>query len=145
MSIKKWIQELIMPIFFAVVSITVMIMSRSFGEEGTFPTMVAVIMLLCSIYIAIETIVKKEMVVNVEGLHLGKVLLAFGILIVYTLVLKTCGYIISTFFLCAFIVRALGYKNIVWTLACSLLTVIVTFVIFKVLLTVPLPMILLDF
>lgn len=145
MSIKKWIQELIMPIFFGIVSVAVMVMSRSLGEEGTFPTMVAVIMLLCSIYIAVEIIVKKEMVLKVEGLNMGKVAMSFAILIVYALVLKKLGYLLSTFGLCVFIVRALGYKNIVWTVICSILTVLATFVIFKVLLTVPLPMVLLDF
>ena len=61
------------------------------------------------------------------------------------IMLKKIGYIIDTFALCFFIIRSLGYKKTGVTLLCSALAVACVFFIFKVLLSVPLPMILLDF
>ena len=145
MTLKQWIIELSMPIFFILVACGVISMAGPMGSEGIFPTMVAGVMMLSAIYIGAEIIIKKQQVVQIEGLHLGKVALAFLILIIYILALPEIGYIISTFLLCAFIIRALGYKNLVWTVIYSLIAVVAVFCIFKVLLNVPLPMILLDF
>ena len=66
-------------------------------------------------------------------------------LVIYVFLLKKIGYIIDTFILCFFVIRSLGYKKTGVTLLCSALAVACVFFIFKVLLSVPLPMRLLDF
>ena len=76
------------------------------------------------------------------SLLVGITLLA---LVIYVFLLKKIGYIIDTFILCFFVIRSLGYKKTGVTLLCSALAVACVFFIFKVLLSVPLPMILLDF
>ena len=53
--------------------------------------------------------------------------------------------ICAAYLLCVFIIRSLGYKKIGITVLCATLAVCATFFVFKVLLSVPLPMIFLDF
>ncbi len=145
MNKKQLMIELAMPIVFILIGLYVIVDARSMGSEGTFPTMVAGLLMLCSIYLMGETLTKKKQVVKLDGVNFPMVGLTLLALIVYVLLLKKIGYIIDTFILCAFIMRSLGYKKYGIIVVCSALAVLATFVIFKVLLAVPLPMIFLDF
>ena len=145
MNKKQLIIELAMPIVFALISIYIIVKAIPMEGEGVFPIMSAGVLLICAAYLFFETLVKKEEVVKLEGVNLGKVGITLLALIVYVVLLKKIGYIIDTFALCFFIIRSLGYKKTGVTLLCSALAVACVFFIFKVLLSVPLPMILLDF
>ena len=145
MNKKQLMIERAMPIVMILVSIYVIVKSQAMGSEGVFPTMSAAVLLISSIYIMGETIMKKKQVVKLEGVNLPMVGVTLLALVVYVLLLKKIGYILDTFILCAFIMRALGYKKYPIIIVCSLAAVLAVFVIFKVLLSVPLPMILLDF
>ena len=140
MNKKQLIIELAMPIVFALISIYIIVKAIPMEGEGVFPIMSAGVLLICAAYLFFETLVKKEEVVN-----LGKVGITLLALIVYVLLIKKIGYIIDTFLLCVFIIRSLGYKKIGITVLCAALAVCATFFVFKVLLSVPLPMIFLDF
>lgn len=144
MNKKNLVIELAMPVFFIIISIATIIVSSSMGSEGVFPRMVAVILLLSSLYIAAMTLKTKEIVVKLEGVNLLKVAETFIALILYVFLMNKIGYIISTFILGTFIIRSLGYKNIVKTLLTVGISVAVIFIIFKVLLMVPLPTVLFD-
>ena len=145
MNKKQLIIELAMPIVFDLVSIYIMVKDIPMEGEGVFPSMTAGVLLICAAYLFFETLVKKEEVVKLEGVNLGKVGITLLALIVYVVLLKKIGYIIDTFLLCVFIIRSLGYKKIGITVLCAALAVCATFFVFKVLLSVPLPMIFLDF
>ena len=145
MNKKQLIIELAMPIVFALVSIYIIVKAIPMEGEGVFPIMSAGVLLSCAAYLFFETLVKKEEVVKLEGVNLGKVGITLLALIVYVVLLKKIGYIIDTFLLCVFIIRSLGYKKIGITVLCAALAVCATFFVFKVLLSVPLPMIFLDF
>lgn len=142
---KQLMIELAMPIVFVLASIYIIVKAIPMEGEGVFPIMSAGVLLICSAYLFFETLVKKEQVVNLEGVNLGKVMVTLLALVVYVLLLKKIGYMIDTFLLCVFIIRSLGYKKIGITILCAVLAVCATFVVFKVLLSVPLPMIFLDF
>ncbi len=88
---------------------------------------------------------KQKTVVKLEGVNLAMVGMTVLALVIYVVLLKKIGYVIDTFLLSAFIMRALGYKKLPVIAICSALAVAVTFFVFKMLLSVPLPMILLDF
>lgn len=145
MNKKQLIIELVMPIVFALISIYIIVKAIPMEGEGVFPIMSAGVLLICAAYLFFETLVKKEEVVKLEGVNLGKVGITLLALIVYVVLLKKIGYIIDTFLLCVFIIRSLGYKKIGITVLCAALAVCATFFVFKVLLSVPLPMIFLDF
>lgn len=145
MNKKQLIIELAMPIVFALVSVYVIVKAIPMESEGVFPIMSAGVLLACAVYLFVETLIKQKAVVKLEGVNLPMVGLTILALVLYVVLLKRIGYLIDTFLLCAFIMRFLGYKKLGVIGICSLAAVIGTFFVFKVLLSVPLPMIFLDF
>ena len=145
MNKKQLAIELAMPIVFILMGIYVIVEAMGMGSEGVFPIMSAGVLLLCAVYLIFEILKKQKAIVKLEGVNLKMVGLTVLTLIIYVVLLKKIGYVIDTFLLSAFIMRALGYKKVPVIALCSALAVAVTFVVFKVLLSVPLPMILLDF
>lgn len=127
MNKKQLIIELAMPIVFALISIYIIVKAIPMEGEGVFPIMSAGVLLICAAYLFFETLVKKEEVVKLEGVNLGKVGITLLALIVYVLLIKKIGYIIDTFLLCVFIIRSLGYKKIGITVLCAALAVCATF------------------
>ena len=145
MNKKQLIIELAMPIVFALVSVYVIVKAIPMESEGVFPIMSAGVLLACAVYLFVETLIKQKAVVKLEGVNLPMVGLTIPALVLYVVLLKRIGYLIDTFLLCAFIMRFLGYKKLGVIGICSLAAVAGTFFVFKVLLSVPLPMIFLDF
>lgn len=150
MNKKQLMIELAMPIVFMLVAVYVIVKAIPMESEGVFPIMSAGVLLLCAVYLFVEILIKHQQVVKLEGVNLKMVGVTLLALAVYVFLLKKIGYIIDTFALCFFIIRSLGYKKPELqktgvTLLCSALAVACVFFIFKVLLSVPLPMILLDF
>lgn len=143
MNKKQLMIELAMPIVFMLVAVYVIV--KAIPMESVFPIMSAGVLLLCAVYLFVEILIKHQQVVKLEGVNLKMVGVTLLALAVYVFLLKKIGYIIDTFALCFFIIRSLGYKKTGVTLLCSALAVACVFFIFKVLLSVPLPMILLDF
>ena len=129
-----------MPVLFIALSIYFIVASIPMGGEGTFPLICAVLQLATAIYLLGKTLIKHEVVVKTEGLNVGKAALTVAALIIYVLVLEKIGYCLSTFLLVGFIIWFLGYKNWKIILLCAALTVAATYVIFGLLLNVPLPM-----
>ena len=134
MSKKQWIIELAMPAAFILMAAYVAVQSLSMGSEGIFPMMSAGVLFLCAVYLLFQTLKKQQAVVSLQGVNLKMVGITLLALLVYVFLLKKIGYVIDTFLLCAFIIAV-----------CSVAAVAVVFVIFKVVLSVPLPMIILDF
>lgn len=145
MSKKQWIIELAMPAAFILMAAFVAVQSLSMGSEGIFPMMSAGVLFLCAVYLLFQTLKKQQAVVNLQGVNLKMVGVTLLALLVYVFLLKKIGYVIDTFLLCAFIIRSLGYRKYGMIAVCSVAAVAAVFVIFKVVLSVPLPMIILDF
>lgn len=145
MNKKQLLVELSMPVVFILAAIYIIVKALPMEGEGVFPIMSAGVLLICAVYLLFEALVKKEVIVKLEGVNLGMVGVTLLALVVYVVLLKKIGYIIDTFLLCVFIIRSLGYKKIGFTVLCAAMAVAVTFIVFKVLLSVPLPMIFLDF
>lgn len=145
MNKKQLMIELAMPIVFILVAVYAIVKAIPMKSEGVFPILSACVLLLSAVYLLFEALKKKEVVVKLEGVNLLMVGITLLTLAIYVLLLKKIGYIVDTFVLSVFIIRSLGYKKIGVTFLCSALTVAGVFVIFKVLLSVPLPMLFLDF
>lgn len=137
--------ELAMPIVFILAGIYIIVKAIPMEGEGVFPIMSAGVLLICAVYLLLEVLKKREIIVKLEGVNLPMVGITLLALIIYVFLLKKIGYIIDTFILCVFIIHSLGYKRIGITAVCAALAVMATFVVFKILLSVPLPMIFLDF
>ncbi len=145
MNKKQLLIELAMPVVFILAAIYIIVKAIPMEGEGVFPIMSAGVLLICAVYLLFETLVKKEVIVKLEGVNLVMVGVTLLALIVYVILIKKIGYVIDTFLLCVFMIRSLGYKKIGVTVMCAVLAVAATFFVFKVLLSVPLPMIFLDF
>lgn len=144
MNKKQMMIELAMPVVFILCAVYVIVKARSMGSEGVFPTMSAGVLLICAVYLLVEVITKKQSVVKLDGVNLTMVGVTILALIIYVVLLKKIGYIIDTFLLCAFMMRALGYKRLGVIGICSVLAVAAVFFVFKILLSVPLPLIFLE-
>ncbi len=142
---KQLMIELAMPAAFILMAIYVIAKAIPMEKEGVFPIMSAGVLLLCAVYLLGETLVKRQVIVNLTGVNLPMVGLTLLALLIYVILLKKIGYVIDTFLLSAFIMRSLGYRKYGIIALCSVLAVAATFFIFKILLSVPLPMVFLDF
>lgn len=140
--ILKLILELLMPVLLIAMACVFIdeIRRTNMGDEGIFPLMCAILQIIISVYLIGKILIKREMVLKTEGLNVGKAALTVLALIIYVLVLDKIGYCLSTFLLVGFIIWFLGYRKYWVILLCAALTVAATYVIFGVLLNVPLPM-----
>lgn len=146
MEKKKILIDLSMPIVFIAISLWMIIESATFtGEEGGFPTLIGYFMLIVALFILFTTLMQKESKVNFKNINKRKVIVVFIALVLYVALFKLIGYVLSTFFLCAYVITTLGYKNYKLTMLISVGVTLVVFVLFKIVLGVPLPLLLLDF
>lgn len=145
MNKKQLILELLMPAVFALAAIKVIAEAIPMNSEGVFPMMSAGLLLACSVYLFIEVLIKKKAVAVLDGVNLPMVGITLLVLLAYVFLLKKIGYVADTFILCAVIIRILGYRKPGITVLCSALAAALTFLVFKGLLSVPLPMVFLDF
>lgn len=140
MPLKKIIVDLSMPSVFIVLSIWMIVESASLpGEEGVFPTLIGVFMLIVALFILYTTSRQKSSNVNFKNINGKKVVTILGILCLYIALFKVVGYLIDTFLLCTYVIISLGYKNYKAAILCSAGTTAVVFAVFKLVLGVPLP------
>lgn len=144
MDKKNLLIELSMPVFMGILAVLVIAASGSMGSEGVFPRLIAYLLLIGALVTAVQTVRSTEKTVILENLNWKRVVLVFVMLLAYILLLDRIGYILSTFLLCAGVIRLLGYRSYFRIVLCSAVTVALVFVLFKVLLLVPLPLLFLD-
>lgn len=140
MKRRDYILELSLPAAMTILAVYVLAASRSLKSAGTFPTMCAVLMLIGVLVTVVQTVAQKEKSVSFSGLEYRRALLLPVFLLLYALVLPYIGYLITTFVLCVIITRMLGYRNYVFLLLSAGLGTGTVFVLFKIILKVPLPM-----
>lgn len=146
MKPKDWILELSMPAVMTALAIYVLRESYTFKQKavGVFPRMIAILMLIGVAVTIVEMLIRKKKVVNFEGKKIYKALLLVAMLVVYALIIPKVGYIIPSLVACAAIMLILNYRNPVIITVSSVLAVAVIFILFKLVLKVPLPMLWLD-
>jgi len=146
MKTKDILLEISMPLVMAALAGFVLIQSESIRPDSAaiFPRMCAILMLIGVAITVIQILVKKEKTVNLEGRRVDKALLLLLMLVVYVILLPRIGYIIPTILLCACVMLALNYRKLTTIALCSCAAVAIMFVVFKIILKVPLPMLFLE-
>lgn len=146
MKPKDWILELSMPAVMAALGIYVLKASYSIKPKsaGTFPRMCAILLLIGVAVTVLQIIISKKKTVHFENLRWWKAFLLLGMIVVYVILLLRIGYLIPTIALCAGIMVLLRYRNWVVIGAVSVIAVGIVFVLFKIILKVPLPMLFLN-
>ena len=147
MKKKDILLELSLPVVMAALGIFVLIKAESIKPKSaaTFPRICAVLMLIGVAVTILQILVAKKKMTHFEGLRVEKALLLLLMILVYTILLPRIGYIIPTLLLCACIMLLLNYRKLPVIGLCSCIAVVVIFVLFKIILKVPLPMLFLDF
>ncbi|GEM_PF-816595 len=146
MRIRKLITDLSMPFFFLILSVYILIESGNFsGQEGVFPRLIGIFMLIVSIFIFFTTLKQNESKVSFKKVNIGKVAELVAVLALYIALMKHIGYAVDTFLFCGYAMVTLGFKKYKRVALYSAVTTTIVFVIFKVLLHVPLPLLFLDF
>lgn len=145
MNKKDYFIELLMPAFMIIIAIWVIVSSYDMGSEGVFPRLIAYLLLIGVAVTVGEILIKKQKAVHFENLHIARVVILLVIAFVYIVLMDLIGYCLDTFLLCAVTMLLLGYRNW-WKIGfSSLATVVLVFILFKIILKVPLPLLFLDF
>lgn len=139
MKSKKLKTELAFPAVLIILSIYIIINSKSYGAEGTFPTMIGYGLLLSSVALVIKITKFNVYVTNFENVNIKKVIFTVLSLLIYFIIYNILGYFISTLILGIVILYIMRYNNMIKGSLIILITTIVVFFIFKVLLKVTLP------
>lgn len=146
MKPKDWLLELSMPAAMAALGIYVLNASQKIKPKsaGVFPRLCAWVMLIGVVITVIQIIISKKKTTHFEGKKWWKALLLLAMIGLYIFLLPKIGYLIPTIALCASVMVLLQYRN--WTVVSlvSVIAVAVIFVLFKIILKVPLPMLFLN-
>ena len=139
MKKKDILLELSLPVVMAALGIFVLIKAESIKPKSaaTFPRICAVLMLIGVAVTILQILVTKKKTTHFEGLRVEKALFLLLMILLYTILLPRIGYIIPTLLL--------NYRKLPVIGLCSCIAVVVIFVLFKIILKVPLPMLFLDF
>jgi signal transduction histidine kinase len=138
---KKKLTELCVPAFFLLLAGWILYnCSKMGGEEATFPRMVGVFILIVAAYEFFFDLKRKDIKPVFQNSNLLKVIETVLILFAYIFLLNHIGYIVDTIILSALIMYLLGYRNHKMMAVISIALTMVVFLMFKVLLRVPLPM-----
>jgi putative tricarboxylic transport membrane protein len=140
----KWL-DLILSLFSIVMFVGVFVLSASFPEPheaqlgaSVFPRIIAIILAVVSIYIAFSSM-KKKTQATVKIDNATKVFISFLILLLYGLFLKKVGFIILTPIFIAALLFLMRFSSVLINILTSILTTAGIYIVFKVLLSVPLP------
>ncbi len=140
----RWL-DLFLGILSIVLLFIVFILSASFPEPheaqlgaAVFPRIVVLVLAVVGVYIFAQAMGKKNNA-TVDINNAQKVILSFFILLLYGLFLKKIGFIILTPIFIAVLLFLMRFSNVVINLLTSMLTTAGIYIIFKILLSVPLP------
>jgi len=109
------------------------------GNDKYFPMIVGVLVLITAIWILIEDFKSLDACINLKKINFLAVGVAIAALLIYMFLFRALGYVISTILLGIAIILGLRYENLRGTILWPTLMVAVIFIVFKVLLKVPLP------
>jgi hypothetical protein len=140
----RWL-DLFLGILSVALLVAVFALSASFPEPheaqlgaAVFPRIVAILLAVVGVYISFRALEKKSGAA-IDINNAKKVFFSFLILLLYGLFLKKVGFIILTPVFIAALLFLMKFSNVVINLLTSILTTAGMYVIFRVLLSVPLP------
>ncbi len=136
----SWYVDLFLSFFLFIISGFVYIQSAGFPEvSAKFPRLTAVFTIILALFLMISAIKRRnEEYAKTDNNYLIVCKIIAG-LIIYSLVLKVFGYLISTIMLTSYTIFTMKYSKKKNILLISCVVILVIYLIFKVLLQIPLP------
>ena len=107
--------------------------------EGFFPWWTSAAIVLLALVLLFQAFTSRSSIAQQGAGRIAKVVLLLVVLIAYTFLLDLLGYLLCTFFLVLFMLRAIDPQR--WTVALGMaaVTAVGSYIVFAVWLSVPLP------
>jgi putative tricarboxylic transport membrane protein len=106
--------------------------------QGFFPWWISIVIVLLALVLLTQALTRPSANQQASG-RITKVTALLLVLAAYTLLLDLLGYLICTFFLVLFMLRATNPQRWSVALSMALLTAVGSYVVFAIWLSVPLP------
>lgn len=140
MKKKEKLSNILLPLFLLFFSVYVFIEGHAYrGSDKYFPMLLGCLVFIVSVWMIIEELAGKGKPISFSEINWKGILLSIAAMVVYVFLFPRIGYVTSTFLLGICIIKGLGYKSWIGAILWPAFLVGVTFVIFKILLKVPLP------
>ena len=107
--------------------------------QGFFPWWISVVIVLLAIILLVQVLTSRSSTGPHTPGRIAKVTALLLVLAAYTFLLDFLGYLICTFFLVLFMLRATDAQRWPVALSMALLTAVGSYVVFAIWLSVPLP------
>ena len=134
------IAEYVISIVLMAIGLYVFIVGRTFrGNDKYFPMIVGGLIFVTSIWILMEDLFSQKSCINLKKINFLAIGVTIAALFIYIFLFRTIGYVLSTILLGISVILGLRYNSIKGALLWPTGMVAVVFVIFKILLKVPLP------
>jgi len=106
---------------------------------GFFPWWISGVFALLALVLSVQAVASHSSTIRESGGRIAKVTALLLVLATYTFLLDFLGYLICTFFLVLFMLRASDAQRWPVALSMALLTALGSYVVFAIWLSVPLP------
>lgn len=122
------------------VGIYVFIVGKGFrGNDKYFPMIIGAGMVVTAVWMIAEDMKREKACLKLSEINFAAVGITIVALFIYTFLFRTIGYVLSTILLGVSIILGLRYDSMRGAVLWPTGIVLIVFVIFKILLKVPLP------
>lgn len=137
---KNKIIDILLPLFMSFFSVYIILEGKGYrGNDKYFPIIIGVLILLVSIWMIIEDLRGIGVPADFSKVNWVGITVAVLAMTAYVFLFPRIGYVLSTFLLGVCVIKGLGYKSWKGALLWPAGLVSVVFIIFKIILKVPLP------
>ena len=137
---KNKYAEYIFSLVLMIIGAAVLIIGKDFrGNDKYFPSIIGAGMVITAIWMAWEDRKQDKACIDLTKINFAAVGITIVALSAYMALFRLIGYVLSTILLGISIILGLRYNNVKGAILWPTLMVLVVFVIFRILLKVPLP------
>ncbi|MCI9283987.1 MAG: tripartite tricarboxylate transporter TctB family protein [Lachnospiraceae bacterium] len=137
---KNKYAEYIFSLVLMIIGAAVLIIGKDFrGNDKYFPSIIGAGMVITAIWMAWEDRKQDKACIDLTKINFAAVGITIVALAAYMALFRLIGYVLSTILLGISIILGLRYNNVKGAILWPTLMVLVVFVIFRILLKVPLP------
>ena len=131
-------------VFFVLLGGLIFAVTRSMGREGDFPAVISIAMIVTSAACFALRLRAAEDIIDLTGMNLKMVLITAAVIAAYILLIEHIGYLIASTLLAMSVMRLLGYRRLLISAGVAASAAGLCFVVFRILLAVPLPVVFLN-
>lgn len=137
---KNKIAEMLFNTVLLAIGIYMIVEGRTYrGNDKYFPMIVGSLMTGTSVWMMIEDLRSKKACINLDKINFVSVGVTVAALFIYYFLFETIGYMLSTVLLGVSVILGLRYSSIKGAILWPIGFVTIVFVVFKLLLKIPLP------